>query len=74
MAFILIFGTLMIAVAIAFLLTLIIFFIRDKNKWIDDFVNNHDDFNMYTDMYMIHMLENQYLRNMKYFKIMNLMI
>ena len=47
MAFILIFGTLMIAVAIAFLLTLIIFFIRDKNKWIDDFVNNHDDFTVF---------------------------
>lgn len=44
MAFILIFGTFMIAVAIAFLLALIVFFIRDKNKWVDDFVNEHDNF------------------------------
>lgn len=44
MAFILIFGTFMVAVAIAFLLALIVFFIRDKNKWVDDFVNEHDNF------------------------------
>ena len=47
MALILIFGTFMIAVAIAFLLALIVFFIRDKNKWIDDFVNNHDNFTIF---------------------------
>ena len=47
MGFILLFGTFMITVAIAFLLALSIFFIRDKNKWIDDFVNNHDNLTIF---------------------------
>ena len=47
MAFIVLFGTFGITVAIAFLIALIIFFIREKSKWLDDFVNNHDDITVF---------------------------
>lgn len=47
MAFILLFGTFGIIVASAFLMVLIIFFIGEKSKLVNDFINNHDNLTIF---------------------------